>query len=154
MPDSWKSTNIGNAWVIDVDDAKNVKAKRFQPSKFSYKVIEKELRSIVDIDLVKNELSNCDKKNTAVRLNLTGILIDNEIQILDDYFKECSDKSNGFIHFEGNKFIKRKIDLGAIDTEFVNGSLPHILLSELLMEDPDGLSTQKAFEAIKKNILK
>lgn len=154
MPDSWKSTNIGNAWVIEVDEAKNVKAKRFQPSKFSYKVIEKELRSIVDIDLVKNELSNCDKKNTAVRLNLTGILIDNEIQILDDYFKECSDKSNGFIHFEGNKFIKRKIDLGAIDTEFVNGSLPHILLSELLMEDPDGLSTQKAFEAIKKNILK
>jgi hypothetical protein len=42
----------------------------------------------------------------------------------------------------------------AIDAEFVNGSLPHILLSELLMEDPDGLSTQKAFEAIKKNILK
>jgi exonuclease SbcD len=154
MPDSWKSTNIGNAWVIEVDNAKNVKAKRFQPSKFSYKVIKAELKSVVDIDLVKNELSNCDKKNTAVRLNLTGILIDNEIQILDDYFKECSDKSNGYIHFEGNKFIKRKIDLVAIDAEFVNGSLPHILLSELLMEDPDGLSTQKAFEAIKKNILK
>jgi hypothetical protein len=29
--------------------------------------------------------------------------------------------------------------------------LPHILLTELLNEDPDGLSTQKAFEAIKKN---
>lgn len=153
MPDSWKSTNIGNAWVIEVDGDKNIKAKKFQSSKFIYKVIETELRSVVDIDLLKNELSNCDKKNTAVRLNLTGVLIDNEMQILDEFFKECSDKNNGFIHFEGNKFIKRKIDMGAIDAEFANGSLPHILLSELLMEDPNGLSTQKAFEAIKKNIL-
>jgi hypothetical protein len=151
MPDSWKSTNIGNAWVIEVDDSKNVKAKRFQPSKFSYKVIEADLRSMVDIDILKNQLLNCDKKNTAVRLNLTGILVDLEIDVLNAFFKECADKTNGFIHFESNKFIKRKIDIGAINDGFVNDSLPHILLTELLNEDPDGLSTQIAFEAIEKN---
>ena len=151
MPDSWKSTNMGNAWVIEVDDSKNVKAKRFQPSKFSYKVIEADLRSMVDIDILKNQLLNCDKKNTAVRLNLNGILVDSEIDALNAFFKECADKTNGFIHFEGNKFIKRKIDIGAINDGFVNDSLPHILLTELLNEDPDGLSTQIAFEAIEKN---
>mgnify|MGYP000626901451 FL=1 len=142
---------MGNAWVIEVDDSKNVKAKRFQPSKFSYKVIEADLRSMVDIDILKNQLLNCDKKNTAVRLNLTGILVDSEIDALNAFFKECADKTNGFIHFEGNKFIKRKIDIGAINDGFVNDSLPHILLTELLNEDPDGLSTQIAFEAIEKN---
>ena len=106
---------------------------------------------MVDIDILKNQLLNCDKKNTAVRLNLTGILVDLEIDALNAFFKECADKTNGFIHFEGNKFIKRKIDIGAINDGFVNDSLPHILLTELLNEDPDGLSTQIAFEAIEKN---
>jgi DNA repair exonuclease SbcCD nuclease subunit len=151
MPDSWKSTNVGNAWIIDVDDSKNVKAKRFRPSNFIFKVINTDLRSITDIDALKIQLSNCDKKNTAVRLNLTGILVDSEIKVLEDLFKECNDKRAGFVHFEGNKFIKRKIDIEAINNEFVIDSLPHILLSELLKEDPEGMSTQKAFEAIIKN---
>ena len=151
MPDSWKSTNSGNAWVIEIDDLKNVKARKFHPSKFNYKVVEADLRSMVDIDSLKNQLANCDKANTAVRLNLTGILIDSEIKALEDFFKSCSERTTGFIHFEGNKFIKRKIDIAAINNEFANGSLLHILLTELLNEDPDGLSTQKAFEAIKKN---
>ena len=151
MPDSWKSTNFGNAWIIDIDATKKVTAKKFQPSNFNYKVIKADLTSSVDIDLVKQQLSNCDKRNTAVSLNLTGILVDHEIQVLEDFFKECSDKTTGFIHFEGTKFIKRRIDMAAIDAEFANGSLPHILLSELLNEDPEGFSTQKAFEAIVKN---
>ena len=51
-------------------------------------------------------------------------------------------------YFEVFKNIKQKIDQDVIDEKFTNGSLPHILLSELLKEDPDGLSTQKAFEII------
>ena len=151
MPDSWKSTNMGNAWVIEVDDSKNVKAKRFQPSKFSYKVIEADLRSIVDIDTLKTQLLNCDKKNTAVRLKLNGILVDAEIEALNDFIKECSALTTGFMHFEHNKFIKRKIDQNAINNYFSAGSLPHMLLTELLNEDPNGLSTQKALEAVLKN---
>ncbi len=150
MPDSWKSTNCGNAWVIEIDELKNVKARRYQPSKFTYKVIEADLRSIVDIDALKNQLAACDK-NTAVRLNLKGILVEDEHQLLNDYIKECNNTTSGFIHFEHNIFIKHKIDQMAINKEFSLGSLPHILLTELLMEDPDGLSTQKAFEAVLKN---
>ncbi|WP_395803965.1 exonuclease SbcCD subunit D [Daejeonella sp.] len=148
MPDSWKSTNVGNAWIIEVDENKAIKARQFQPSPFSYKVIEKNLQSTVDIDSLKSQLAVCNKKNTAVRLNLNGRLADHELQALDDFIKECADRTSGFIHFEINKFIKRKIDIHAINNEFVAGSLPHILLTELLNEDPDGLSTQKAFEAI------
>ena len=154
MPDSWKSTNMGNAWIIEIDKFKNVKAKKFQPTKFSFKVIEKELRSLVDIDFLKSELSSCDRKNTAVRLNLKGILVDQEISLLNDFFKECTDKNTGFLHFEGTKFIKRKIDEAAIDADFAAGSLPHILLTELLHEDPEGFSTQTAFEVISKNLSK
>ena len=91
---------------------------------------------------------NCDKKNTAVRLNLTGTLVQNDSSYLDEIINEIR---NEFIHFEKNTYIKTRIDLDAINSEFVEGSLPHILLSELFQEDPDGMSTQKAFEAIKKN---
>ena len=101
-----------------------------------------------DIDNFKNQLLNCDKKNTALRLNLTGTLVHNDLSYLEETINEIR---NEFIHFEENKYIKRRIDLDAINSEFVEGSLPHILLSELFQEDPDGMSTQKAFEAIKKN---
>lgn len=151
MPDSWKSTNIGNAWIIDIDAHKNLLAKRFRPSAFCFKVIDAEIKSLVDIELIKNEMASFDRKNTAVRLNLSGILVDQEIKILDTFFKECADKTTGFIHFEGTQFIKRKIDRSVIDAEFVAGSLPHILLTELHEDDPDGLSTQIAFETILKN---
>ena len=151
MPDSWKSTNIGNAWVIEISQDKQVKAKRFQPSKFSYKVIEADLRSLVDIDALKNQLTTCDKKNTAVRLSLKGILVEHEQELLNDFIKECGESTTGFIHFENNIFIKRKIDQNAINNKFSAGSLPHTLLTELLNEDPDGMSTQKAFEAVLKN---
>ena len=154
MPDSWKSTNIGNAWIIEIDKSKNLKAKKIQPTKFRFKVIEKELRSLVDIDFLKSELSSYDRKNTAVRLNLKGILVDQELGVLNEFFKECADKNTGFLHFEGTKFIKRKIDEAAIDADFAAGSLPHILLTELLHEDPEGFSTQTAFEVISKNLSK
>jgi DNA repair exonuclease SbcCD nuclease subunit len=154
MPDSWKSTNIGNAWIIEIDKSKSVKAKKIQPTKFRFKVIEKELRSLVDIDFLKSELSSYDRKNTAVRLNLKGILVDQELSVLNEFFKECADKNTGFLHFEGTKFIKRKIDEAAIDADFAAGSLPHILLTELLHEDPEGFSTQTAFEVISKNLSK
>ena len=146
MPDSWKSKNKGNAWVIDVSADKKVKARKFQPSEFSYKVIDKDLRSSIDIDDLKTELFQC-KKNTAVKLNLTGTLVDQDLGTLNMFIKVCKDD---FIHFEENKFIKTKIDLTTINNEFVQGSLPHTLLTELLNEDPDGLSIQMAFETIQR----
>jgi DNA repair exonuclease SbcCD nuclease subunit len=136
MPDSWKSTNAGNAWIIEIHEDKKVKAKKFQPSAFNYKVIESDIRSIADIDNFKNQLLNCDKKNTALRLNLTGTLVHNDLSYLEETINEIC---NEFIHFEENIYIKKRIDLDAINTEFVEGSLPHILLSELLLEDPSAL---------------
>ena len=47
------------------------------------------------------------------------------------------------VHFSKMIYLKN-----VINEKFTNGSLPYILLSELLKEDPDGLSTQKAFEII------
>ena len=70
---------------------------------------------------------------------------------INDFIKECSALTTGFMHFEHNKFIKRKIDQNAINNYFSAGSLPHMLLTELLNEDPNGLSTQKALEAVLKN---
>lgn len=148
MPDTWKSTNMGNAWIIEVDQLKNVKAKKFQPSKFCFKVIKTELESETDIESLSRELTNCDYENIALRLDLIGTLTAKNLELLDELLDEWTQKTKGFIYFEVFKNIKQKIDQDVIDEKFTNGSLPHILLSELLKEDPDGLSTQKAFEII------
>ena len=148
MPDTWKSTNMGNAWVIEIDGEKNVKANKFQPSKFCFKVIKTVLESEIDIESLRRDLTNCDYENIALRLDLTGTLTAKNLELLDELLNEWTEKTEGFIYFEVFKNIKQKIDQDVIDEKFTNGSLPHILLSELLKEDPDGLSTQKAFEII------
>ena len=148
MPDTWKSTNIGNAWVIEIDGEKNVKADKFQPSKFCFKVIKTVLESEIDIESLRRDLTNCDYENIALRLDLTGTLTAKNLELLDELLNEWTEKTEGFIYFEVFKNIKQKIDQDVIDEKFTNGSLPYILLSELLKEDPDGLSTQKAFEII------
>lgn len=148
MPDTWKSTNIGNAWVIEIDGEKNVKADKFQPSKFCFKVIKTVLESEIDIESLRRDLTNCDYENIALRLDLTGTLTAKNLELLDELLNEWTEKTKGFIYFEVFKNIKQKIDQDVIDEKFTNGSLPYILLSELLKEDPDGLSTQKAFEII------
>lgn len=148
MPDTWKSTNMGNAWVIEIDGEKNVKANKFQPSKFCFKVIKTVLESEIHIETLRRDLTNCDYENIALRLDLTGTLTVKNLELLDELLNEWTEKTKGFIYFEVFKNIKQKIDQDVIDEKFTNGSLPHILLSELLKEDPDGLSTQKAFEII------
>lgn len=148
MPDTWKSTNMGNAWIIEIDGDKNVKANKFQPSKFCFKVIKTVLESEIDIESLRRDLTNCDYENIALRLDLTGTLTAKNLELLDELLNEWTQKTEGFIYFEVFKNIKQKIDQDVIDEKFTNGSLPHILLSELLKEDPDGLSTQKAFEII------
>ena len=138
----------GNAWIIEIDGEKNVKANKFQPSKFCFKVIKTVLESEIDIESLRRDLTNCDYENIALRLDLTGTLTAKNLELLDELLNEWTEKTKGFIYFEVFKNIKQKIDQDVIDEKFTNGSLPHILLSELLKEDPDGLSTQKAFEII------
>ena len=150
MPDSWKSTNNGNVWIIEVSNDKKVSARKFQPSSFVYRTFDIVLNSMTDIDTLKNGIQECDKKNSAIRLNVEGILVENEIQVLNTLIEEYQ-KSDEILYFECNKFINQRIDQTVINKKFSDNSLPHILLSELLQDEPEGLSAQKALEAILNN---
>ena len=81
---------------------------------------------------------------------MEGILVENEIQVLNTLIEEYQ-KSDEILYFECNKFINQRIDQTVINKKFSANSLPHILLSELLQDEPEGLSAQKALEAILNN---
>ena len=53
-----------------------------------------------------------------------------------------------FLTLDVKNNVSRKIDAALINQRYPNASLPHLLLSELLQEDPEGLALQKAFEIL------
>ncbi len=145
MPDSWKSTGKGNAWIIEVDNNKNVKAKKFAPSLFEYVSIEKTINSINDITELSNELNGLEKQHTALNLNIKGRLSQFDSDTLNTLLLEFR---NNFLYYEDVKDIQRLIDHTLINETYPDASIPHALLTQLLNEG-DNLAVQMVYETLK-----
>ena len=145
MPDSWKFKHDGNAWEIELDERKNVKAKKFKPSEIKIKELDFNVNNNLDIDAMQRELDAFQKSKTALRLNINGRLDEDQQVRLNEMIKKNEEE---FLTLDVKNNVSKKIDFALINQKYPNASLPHLLLSELLEEDPEGLALQKAFEIL------
>ncbi len=147
MPDSWKYKHDGNAWHIEIDDKKKVNAKRFKPTETKINDINYNVNSKSDIDLLEKKLNEYNKAQTALRLTIKGRLDEDNKKHLLELIKT---KEAEFLTLDFTDQVSKKIDGSLINQHYPNGSLPHVLLTELLNEDPNGTVIQKAFEILDK----
>ncbi len=147
MPDSWKYKHDGNAWHIEIDDKKKVNAKRFKPTETKINDINYNVNSKSEIDLLEKKLNEYNKAQTALRLTIKGRLDDDNKNYLHELIKT---KEAEFLTLDFTDQVSKKIDGSLINQHYPNGSLPHVLLTELLNEDPNGTVIQKAFEILDK----
>ena len=147
MPDSWKYKHDGNAWHIEIDDKKKVNAKRFKPTETKINDINYNVNSKSDIDLLEKKLNEYNKAQTALRLTIKGRLDEDNKKHLIELIKT---KESEFLTLDFTDQVSKKIDGSLINQHYPNGSLPHVLLTELLNEDPNGTVIQKAFEILDK----
>jgi len=145
MPDSWKFKHEGNAWHIEIELDKKVTAKKFKPSEIKIDEVEFIVNNNIDIDALERKFNEYKSSNTALRMNINGRLDEEQKTRLNEIIKIYEAK---FLTLDVKNNVSRKIDAALINEHYPNASLPHILLSELLQEDPEGLALQKAFDML------
>lgn len=145
MPDSWKFRHDGNAWDIEIDEHKSVKAKKFKPSEIKITELDFNVNNNIDLDTLQRELDALPKPTTALRLNIKGRLDEEQKSRL---LELINSNTEAFLTLEVKNNVSRKIDAAMINDQYPNASLPHVLLSELLQEDPEGMALQKAYEIL------
>jgi DNA repair exonuclease SbcCD nuclease subunit len=148
MPDSWKFKHDGNAWHIEINQDKKVIAKKFKPSEIKIEELDFNVNNNTDLDSLKRKFNGYPKSTTALRLNIKGRLDEEQKTRLIEIIKTNNDE---FLTLEVKNNVTRKIDAALINQHYPNASLPHVLLSELLQEDPEGLALQKAFEILQQS---
>lgn len=151
MPDSWKFKHSGNCWHIEIEENKNVKAKKIKPSEIQIDEKEFSINSASDLNALEQTLNNYNKSKSALRLTLRGRLDEEQSLRLKELL---SANENDFLTLEYYNHISRKIDLNLINQHYPNNSLPHTLLKELLEEDTEGIAVQKAYEILEQLSIK
>lgn len=145
MPDSWKFKHDGNAWHIEIDQDKKVAAKKFKPSEIKIDELNFMVNNSTELDALERKFNEFNKSSTALRMNINGRLDEEQQSRLNEMI---TTNEEAFLTLDVKNNVSRKIDAALINQKYPNASLPHLLLSELLQEDPEGLALQKAFEIL------
>lgn len=150
-PHGYDIRHEGKAWLLEIDDDKNVKAQSLSAGRYRFMDIERTVNNVGETDAIKNEYTSPEYKNAIVRLSLSGRLLK------DDYaaLKEIRDaiKENVF-HLEWDQsMVLERITRETIDREFSAGSFPHKLLLKLA-EDEENEALQTAYELLQEESVK
>lgn len=145
-PDGFNCSHEGKAWILKLDDEKNVEPMSLSTG--MYRFIHKELTLPLDSDvesLITNSLP-LDRESVLLKLKLKGRILEEEYEKLEQI------KSNLEDSFFDIKIdysdVARAITPDIINREFTQGSFPHRLLSELTQKEEDWEALQVAYDMI------
>jgi DNA repair protein SbcD/Mre11 len=145
-PDSWKTDRLGGAWLIDIDDDKNVKGTRWNHAGICFKDRSIFVNHPNDLDGLIRQLQDMDASQTIIRLSVVGALTEEE---REEGRARVEEVLVHFLYYEPNWWqVGLKITSAAINRLYVDGSVPHILLTNLSKSD-DNLAMQLAYQTIK-----
>jgi DNA repair exonuclease SbcCD nuclease subunit len=143
-PDGLDCRHGGCAWIIDIDDNKNINAREVTTGKYKFFDVEKEVREDEELDRIKGEILNGSPESKVFRLTLSGRINSDTYHNRQKYYNELGEKLACFI-IDDSK-LGMKITMNDIEKEFTKDSFPHRILAEL-SDDDDVL--QIAYELIK-----
>ena len=145
-PDGFDCRHCGSAWIIELDNHKEINAQHISPGKFRFTHDEFDLRTLADVEQLKKNYTETDRTNLLVKLKLTGLLpretraeLGSAKSVIENHvFKLQWDDSA----------VDVEITSDDIDREFTQDSFPHRLLSELARSDEDAEALQMVYEMI------
>lgn len=137
-PDGLDCLHEGRAWILEVDEQKQIHAKSVSSGQYRFKRETLNIAKDTNIDDMHKRFDPSDYGQTVLHLKMTGRLPEDQYRNLgrlqeairqNVFYLQCDDSN-----------VTREITHQDIDREFAEGSFPHILLSEL--------SKRKDFEAL------
>jgi DNA repair exonuclease SbcCD nuclease subunit len=144
--ESWKSERPGGAWLIEIDDKKQVKATRWHHTGIVFKDRAYTINTNQDLEHVINELSKMKASQTVLRMTLEGYLTEQE---LEDAKTKIQDATLSFLHCELEWNTMLKITPDTIEQQFAKDTIPYMLLKSLSQDKEDALAMQLAYQTIK-----
>ena len=144
-PDGFDCEHEGFAWIIEIDEKKNLKYRSVQTGKYRFLHFPFEVYSEENLEYVKKELNNIAQKNFLLKLNISGRISIQQKQDLINFINEIRNKI-GYLE-ENISELEVNIDDEFIKENFEEDSLPYKLLKEL-SEQKESLATQLAYNLI------
>lgn len=144
-PDGMNYSREGNAWIIEIEPDKTVKAQSFKPGQFRFYDLERQIDSEDDLAGLMNYLLDKEARHKLVRLHLTGSVDEELLGKKADYYRRCGEELAFFSCDDSG--LRRKISRDIIEREFTYDSFPYSFLQKLA-DDPEAL--QIAYELIRR----
>ncbi|AKB57973.1 metallophosphoesterase family protein [Methanosarcina barkeri] len=145
-PDGFDCNHEGKAWILKLDDEKNVEPVSISTGK--YRFVHRELTLLPDSNiesLITNSLP-LDRESTLLKLKLKGRIMEEEYEKLEQIRSNLEDS---FFDIKMDySDVARAITPDIIDREFTEGSFPHRLLTELAYKEEDWEALQVAYDMI------
>ena len=145
-PDGMDCQHQGAAWIIEIDETKNITAKTIQTGKYNFKDLTYKVENQDDLINIKDELLKNEPGKKIVRLSLSGRIEEWLFNKKEEVFQELRKGLAYLIIDDGD--LKIKITEEVIDREFAENSFPHLVLKELAATQEED-SLQLAYEIIK-----
>lgn len=142
-PDGLDCKHEGNAWIINIDQDKNISASRTTTGTYKFIDKEYEINDEDDLDKVTDDIIGTSPERTIARITLKGRINEDTM----DYYSVIYNKLNkelGFLITDVND-LGVKITPEKIHNEFSEGSFPQELLLSL---SDDENTLQLAYELI------
>jgi DNA repair exonuclease SbcCD nuclease subunit len=144
-PDGMNYSREGNAWIIEIEPDKTVRAKSLNPGQFRFYDLERQINSEDDFAGLTNYLLDKEARNKLVRLHLAGSIDEELLDKKAEYYRRW-EEDLAFFSYDDSE-LRPKISRDIIEREFTHDSFPYNFLQKLA-DDPQAL--QIAYELIRR----
>lgn len=145
-PDGFDCGHEGKAWILEMDEEKNIKAESIATGSFFFMDEELFLNQDSELEQLLSNLLPPDHSNILLNLKLKGRLSEEEYGKLGEIREILSDLF--YLKLEYGE-VAQAITPDYIDKEYTKGSFPHTLLTALAEDEDDREALQIAYELMK-----
>ncbi|KAF1085227.1 exonuclease subunit SbcD [Sporotomaculum syntrophicum] len=145
-PDGMDCSHVGHAWLIEIDEQKNVQAQRLATGYYRFIDTEEIITDWDSLDRLKQKYLNETATQTLLRLSIKG-RVDRELFNQKQALYQELEQSLAYVLIDDSG-LGLKITADVIDQEFTAGSLPHQLFMELIAQN-DEEALQVAYELVR-----
>lgn len=144
-PDGFDCKHEGKAWLLELDDRKNITALSQSTGSFRFRKLEASVEKISDIEKLAGQ--GAEGQRTLVKIRLSGSLPREE---LDQVGAALEKIRASFLSFQADhSALTVALAPADIDREFLRESFPHGLLTALAADPADKEALQAAFELLR-----
>ncbi len=147
-PDGFDCSHEGKAWMITVDDEKNIRPSSISTGTYRFIHESIELQNPSDLESLRTRYSPADRERTLLKMQLTGSLPKDVYKDLLPIITGMEKELFYLFRPVDTTDLREEITPDDIHAEFTEGSFPYRLLSELSKEK-DSLALQLAYDLIR-----